>query len=133
MPKELKPCPACHSEELSREYYGGEVWIECLQCGMRGPIFETQIGDETLAEEAWNNLPRAPHITPNDVDCKGCPERREQGLVWTKEPPTVPGWYWLRDFGKETRIAYFAVNPSLFAVGPAREWSGPVPIPEEAA
>ena len=35
---------------------------------------------------------RAPHIIPNDVDCKGCPERQNQGLVWTKEPPTVPGW-----------------------------------------
>lgn len=68
MPKELKPCPACHSEELSREYYGRDVWIECLQCGMRGPSFKSPIVNGILAEKAWNALPRAPHITPNEAD-----------------------------------------------------------------
>lgn len=87
---------------------------------------------------------RAPHITPNDADCKGCPERRP-GLVWTKEPPTVPGWYWHRMIGSKqsSTMAYAGGredNLRCESIWGNRyltrfkgfEWAGPIPIPEEA-
>lgn len=91
MPEELKPCPACGA---SVRLEGGDQWynqnsfvIRCEDptCGC------IRVGDTERDEciRRWNSLPRAPHITPNDVDCKGCPERRP-GLAWTTEPPTVP-------------------------------------------
>lgn len=70
MCKELKPCPACGA---SVRLVGGDEWhnrdhfvIRCenLGCGC------VRIGD-TKREECvrrWNNLPRAPHITPNEAD-----------------------------------------------------------------
>lgn len=142
MPKELKPCPACHSKKVSREQYKDEVWIECLQCGMRGPSFNSPIANDILAERAWNALPRAPHITPNDVDCKGCPERRSQGLVWTENPPTVPGWYWIRAKKGGKNVVFEVVSEgdqldvdmagASFSIEALMvEWSGPIPIPEE--
>lgn len=88
---------------------------------------------------------RAPRITPNDADCKGCPERQNQGLVWTKEPPTVPGWYWQRAIGREDTctMAWITLEnkklrcKSIFGDRQLTrfkgfEWAGPIPIPEEA-
>ena len=87
--------------------------------------------------------PEPPRITPNDVDCKGCPERRP-GLVWTKEPPTVPGWYWQRLIGRENTctMAWITLEnkklrcKSIFGDRQLTrfkgfEWAGPIPIPEE--
>lgn len=34
------------------------------------------VEDKHAAAEAWNSLPRRHEITPNAVDCAGCPERR---------------------------------------------------------
>lgn len=91
---------------------------------------------------------RAPHITPNDVDCKGCPERRP-ALVWTKERPTVPGWYWYTqsDFSRPRIVqlmyrgldtdrltASFAGNEEdEWVEDMVGRWAGPIPMPEEHA
>lgn len=90
--------------------------------------------------------PEPPHITPNDVDCKGCPERQNQGLVWTKERPTVPGWYWYQCCFSRPRIAQIMYRgldtdrlTASFAGNEEDEWvedmvgrwAGPIPIPEE--
>ena len=88
---------------------------------------------------------RASRITPNDVDCKGCPERRP-GLVWTKEP-TVPGWYWYTqsDFSRPRIVqlmyrgldtdrltASFAGNEEdEWVEDMVGRWAGPIPMPEE--
>lgn len=87
---------------------------------------------------------RAPHITPNDADCKGCPERRP-GLVWTKEPPTVPGWYWYQRYFSRPRIvqimyrgldtdrltASFAGNEEdEWVEDMVGRWAGPISMPE---
>ena len=87
---------------------------------------------------------RAPRITPNDADCKGCPERQNQGLVWGTEPPTVPGWYWQRLIGRENTctMAWITLEnkklrcKSIFGDRQLTrfkgfEWAGPIPIPEE--
>ena len=87
---------------------------------------------------------RAPHITPNDVDCKGCPERQNQGLVWSAKPPTVPGWYWQRAIGRENTctMAWITLEnktlrcKSIFGDRQLTwfknfEWAGPIPMPEE--
>lgn len=87
---------------------------------------------------------RAPHITPNDADCKGCPERQNQGLVWSAKPPTVPGWYWQRAIGREDTctMAWITLEnkklrcKSIFGDRQLTrfkgfEWAGPIPIPEE--
>lgn len=91
--------------------------------------------------------PEPPRITPNDVDCKGCPERRP-GLVWGTESPTVPGWYWQRAIGREDtctmawiRVSFGDKNLRCKSIFGDRqltrfkgfEWAGPIPIPEEHA
>lgn len=91
---------------------------------------------------------RAPHITPNDADCKGCPERQNQGLVWGTESPTVPGWYWYTqsDFSRPRIVqlmyrgldtdrltASFAGNEEdEWVEDMVGRWAGPIPMPEEA-
>lgn len=49
------------------EASGGTVafFVKCPHCCMSGPIHDITV----LAEAVWNNLPRAPHITPNDANC----------------------------------------------------------------
>lgn len=143
MPEELKPCPACGNDYPAKYFDPSLGWkysIICNVCGMQGP--RTKASDE--AHAAWNALPRSPHITPNDADCAGCPERRDQGLVWTKEPPTVPGWYWHRMIGSQqsSTMAYVGGregNLRCKSIWGDRyltrfkdfEWAGPIPRPEE--
>lgn len=90
---------------------------------------------------------RAPHITPNDADCKGCPERQNQGLTWSTGHPTVPGWYWYTqsDFSRPRIVqlmyrgldtdrltASFAGNEEdEWVEDMVGRWAGPIPIPEE--
>ncbi len=71
--QELKRCPACGATSPMRETYNGSLWIECPECGMRGP---TAADMWEQVENAWNALPRRHIIEPNDVDCAGCPHRR---------------------------------------------------------
>lgn len=90
---------------------------------------------------------RAPHITPNDVDCKGCPERQNQGLVWSMEKPKAPGWYWYHRYFSSPRIVqlmYRGLDTDRLVVSFAGNeenewvedmvgwWAGPILIPEEA-
>lgn len=141
MPQELKPCPACGA---SVRLEGGDQWynqnsfvIRCEDptCGC------IRVGDTERDEciRRWNSLPRAPHITPNDADCKGCPERRP-GLEWTTEPPTVPGWYWWR-WHKGAEAIPLEVREGLIVEYPRRtlravadiggQWAGPIPMPKD--
>lgn len=141
MPQKLKPCPACGA---SVRLEGGDQWynqnsfvIRCEDptCGC------IRVGDTERDEciRRWNSLPRAPHITPNDVDCKGCPERRP-GLAWTTEPPTVPGWYWWR-WHKGAEAIPLEVREGLIVEYPRRtlravadiggQWAGPIPMPKD--
>lgn len=90
---------------------------------------------------------RAPRITPNDADCKGCPERQNQWLVWTMEKPKAPGWYWYHRYFSSPRIVqlmYRGLDTDRLVVSFAGNeenewvedmvgwWAGPIPIPEEA-
>lgn len=141
MPQELKPCPACGA---SVRLEGGDQWynqnsfvIRCEDptCGC------IRVGDTERDEciRRWNSLPRATHITPNDADCKGCPERRP-GLEWTTEPPTVPGWYWWR-WHKGAEAIPLEVREGLIVEYPRRtlravadiggQWAGPIPMPKD--
>lgn len=148
MPEELNPCPICgenknlmvaknnHPIAADKPYY-----IQCGNgCLCAGPTASATV---EAAIAAWNALPRAPHITPNDADCKGCPERRP-GLVWGTEPPTVPGWYWQRLIGRENTctMAWITLEnkklrcKSMFGDRQLTrfkgfEWAGPIPMPEE--
>ena len=96
MPEELNPCPICgenknlmvaknnHLIAADKPYY-----IKCGNgCLCAGP---TASATAEAAIAAWDAFPRAPHITPNDADCKGCPERQNQGLVWTTGSPRCRG------------------------------------------
>lgn len=149
MPEELNPCPICgenknlmvaknnHPIAADKPYY-----IQCGNyCLCAGP---TASATAEAAIAAWNNLPRASHITPNDVDCKGCPERQNQWLVWTTGQPKVPGWYWQRAIGREDTctMAWITLEnkklrcKSIFGDRQLTrfkgfEWAGPIPIPEE--
>lgn len=57
-------------------------------------------------------------------------------LVWTREAPTVaePGWWWRRVVGttdiESVDIVYMA--PWISGPTDGYEWSGPIPLPEEA-
>lgn len=72
MGNNLKPCPHCGS---SAELYAGDVpgrdYVSCasLDCSVCGP-FGNNAED---AVRKWNALPRRHEITPNAVDCAGCP------------------------------------------------------------
>ena len=144
MPEELKLCPACEKNNgvciaRTTSVVTYAVYCHNKDCEMRGPKRLTQ--EEAFA--AWNALPRSPHVTPNDADCAGCPERRDQGLVWTKEPPTVPGWYWLYEESSPSRPVevvpfgpkgimhihgYTEMQPVASIMG---WWAGPLLRPEE--
>ena len=66
-------------------------------------------------------------------------------LVWTKTPPTVPGWYWHRWFNKfskqfsKGRMVECSGNGILVdddgvgwtATQDFDEWAGPIPEPKE--
>ena len=141
MPQELKPCPACGA---SVRLEGGDQWynqnsfvIRCEDptCGC------IRVGDTERDEciRRWNALPRAPHITPNDVDCKGCPERRP-GLVWTDEPPKVPGWYWWRGYKhmapmplnvQDGVIVQYPITTLRAVSDVYGKWAGPIPMPKD--
>lgn len=61
-------------------------------------------------------------------------------LVWRKEPPDGPGWWWVKagDAKYIVRIAIKAGVPmsrgwnGYFPVSPHWEWAGPIPLPKEA-
>lgn len=143
MPEKLNPCPACGEKNVVTRQACDHFFVKCPHCCMSGPIHDITV----FAEAAWNNLPRAPHITPNDADCKGCPERQNQGLVWSAKPPTVPGWYWYTqsDFSRPRIVqlmyrgldtdrltASFAGNEEdEWVEDMVGRWAGPIPIPEE--
>lgn len=70
----LKPCPHCGGTDL-RVYWNDiyeKHYVRCHACHMQGP----EIYGREAAADAWNAIPRRHEITPNSVDCQGCPERR---------------------------------------------------------
>lgn len=70
----LKPCPHCGGTDL-RVYWNDiyeKHYVRCHACHMQGP----EIYGREAAADAWNAIPRRHEITPNSVDCAGCPERR---------------------------------------------------------
>lgn len=119
---ELMPCPHCGGTDLQVDYNG--VWerhfVRCYNhdCNMQGP----EVYGRENAAEAWNDLPRA--------------------LVWTSEPPKVPGYYWSRD----DRVCFVGVveafrdcnslclfypgNEVVEDIPPDCEWAGPIPEPK---
>lgn len=143
MPEKLNPCPACGEKNVVTRQACDHFFVKCPHCCMSGPIHDIIV----FAEAAWNNLPRAPHITPNDADCKGCPDRRP-GLVWTKESPKVSGNYWWicgQEQPDEPQMVNVVLSEGRFhfffhySEGPffhecdSCQWAGPIPMPEEHA
>lgn len=142
MPEELKPCPYCGNDYPAKCFDPSLGWkysIICNVCGMQGP--RTKASDE--AHAAWNALPRSRASPPTTPTASGCPERRDQSLVWTKEPPTVPGWYWLYEESSPSRPVevvpfgpkgimhihgYTEMQPVASIMG---WWAGPLLRPEE--
>lgn len=65
-------------------------------------------------------------------------------LVWTRVPPSEPGWWWIRDLNGRAIIEVKTMAPSYklcLMSGPVAvpvditrgvEWSGPIPLPKEA-
>lgn len=116
MSEELKPCPACGSCVLKVNHY--TCIVECQSCGLRGPF------DRESPEKAWNALPRR--------------------LRWTKEKPTVSGFYWWRDTAFDIMATIVAVdveNRASIIIGSENvvdftkvdgEWAGPIQEPEDA-
>ncbi|WP_448338944.1 Lar family restriction alleviation protein [Desulfovibrio piger] len=127
---QLKPCPNCGEDNLREcvSLLTKHDFIMCMSCGMKGP----EVMTVSSAINAWNSLPRHHDISPNKVDCAGCPERRyRQGLVWTKEEPMHEGWYWWKcagiigiDFVREGGKRVLNDKTAL--------WAGPIPLPQEA-
>lgn len=131
MHEKMKPCPnpICKSEELSVIVEDSEcAHCFCTSCGVCGP---TSAQGHFGAISAWNSLPRAPRITPNDADCKGCPERRppQPALTWTDESPKEAGWYW-HHIPPHFGMGIEWIDPEDQEPGDG-EWAGPIPLPEE--
>lgn len=52
-------------------------------------------------------------------------------LVWTSEPPKVPGWYWYRHKPSRTiAMINIDVDPTEYESLPG-QWAGPIPEPRE--
>ena len=129
-------------------YYGPHECTALFVSGITSSIGKKEYEAMQKAIASALATPEPPRITPNDVDCKGCPERRP-GLVWTKEPPTVPGWYWYTqsDFSRPRIVqlmyrgldtdrltASFAGNEEdEWVEDMVGRWAGPIPMPEEHA
>lgn len=112
----FKPCPNPGCTSVGQLHYQFEnvgsprVRIECL-CGTAGPwaaMHGERMADGTgEAVGLWNALPRA--------------------LRWTTEPPSVPGWCWVRSDGGPAEMV--RVSNPVEARG--REYAGPVLEPIE--
>lgn len=116
--KELKPLPcpawACQGELVECKQDGENFFIECAECGMRGPVE----CDPYHAQQSWDWIPRA--------------------LRWTHEPPKVAGWYWWRWANFQEHIC-IQVRHGLIVEHPRKqlrdaeeiggEWAGPIPAP----
>lgn len=127
-------------------YYGPHECTALFVSGTTSSIGKKECEAMQKAIASALATPEPPRITPNDADCKGCPERRP-GLVWTKEPPTVPGWYWYHRYFSSPRIVqlmYRGLDTDRLVVSFAGNeenewvedmvgwWAGPIPMPEEA-
>jgi len=66
-------------------------------------------------------------------------------LIWKRELPTQPGWYWLRELEhftqqKEVRVVKLrnyvgelaVENSTIKGWKEKSEWAGPIPEPQEA-
>lgn len=144
MPEELT---AKNKIEILSVLYGPYECTALFVSGITSSIGKKECEAMQKAIASALATPEPPHITPNDADCKGCPERQNQGLVWTKEPPTVPGWYWYHRYFSSPRIVqlmYRGLDTDRLVVSFAGNeenewvedmvgwWAGPIPIPEEA-
>ena len=143
MPEELT---SKNKIEILSVLYGPHGCTALFVSGITSSIGKKECEAMQKAIASVLATPEPPRITPNDVDCKGCPERRP-GLVWTKEPPTVPGWYWYTqsDFSRPriVQIMYRGLDTdrltASFAGNEEDEWvedmvgrwAGPIPMPEE--
>lgn len=121
--EELKPCPACGALV---NITGGdgwhnqhEFWICCEneECGC------VRVGDTEREEciRRWNDIPRR--------------------MNWTKEPPKVPGFYWItgdpitvvevcKNSNGELVVFYpgSEIEDDIAYLGDC-EWAGPIPEP----
>lgn len=125
MSAQMKPCPGykCNNTYCCvRVIMQGYAYVYCHHCNCAGPYVYTTEG-ETIAElrsraiAAWNALPRE--------------------LVWTKEHPQAPGWYWVRSVCPDTGFASPAIayhyNDGVGEVSQnyLHQWAGPIPEPLE--
>lgn len=111
----LEPCPnlECPGSEPVIDQHpqiltSKAVRVICLGCQTCGPLRNT----ESEARRLWNLLPRAPR--------------------WTSEPPTAPGWYWMKtseDSGHAMMIEYATSRPNP----PEYRFAGPIPQPPSPA
>ena len=131
MPEELT---SKNKIEILSVLYGPHECTALFVSGITSSIGKKEYEAMQKAIASALATPEPPRITPNDVDCKGCPERRP-GLVWTKEPPTVPGWYWWRekDRPEGKAIIIYTNDMDLMYCADSEEWAGPIPMPEEPA
>lgn len=114
---ELKPCPAwaCQGELVESKQDGDSFYIECTECGMRGPVEL----DPYHAQQSWNWLPRA--------------------LRWTHEPPKVAGWYWWRtskgqnvntiQIWSRSGVLGYCFDTEFITALDRGEWAGPIAPP----
>lgn len=127
-------------------YYGPHECTALFVSGITSSIGKKECEAMQKAIASALATPEPPRITPNDADCKGCPERRP-GLVWTMEKPKAPGWYWYHRYFSSPRIVqlmYRGLDTDRLVVSFAGNeenewvedmvgwWAGPIPIPEEA-
>lgn len=144
MPEQLKPCPACGSDNVeclvctinADENQDVHFHIACEACYTSGPIAD----NGKIAADKWNSLPRRPDY--NDTDCAGCPERRRSLLTWITVPPKVAGKYWWRPSGKRIgrirdmfvrngEVGFLDRNDRFIKDLDEGEWAGPIPTPLE--
>lgn len=123
MPEELTllPCPACGEEADILDSFerdgNGHVAIGWSAYCTRRCLTTSERGSREEAAALWNALPRA--------------------LVWTNEPPKVPGMYWNRSKNYPNEACIIKVSKyrieQLGQMGCSQneQWAGPIPEPRE--
>lgn len=112
----LLPCPACGNPDAVVSVTTRAA-VYCPMCGMCGPC-SPKVDTEYVVRQ-WNALPRA--------------------MMWTDEPPKVPGYYWCRykgsgkDTWSPTYIPACADHTKYTILFKSKdvEWAGPIPEPRE--
>ena len=106
-------------------------------------VYEAMVKE--LEKPVWRDFASLPAHTGNafiDIIEAALTQARAEGLVWSTEKPTVPGWYWWMAEGYEPSVHYvdivdgypeaiYSDNGDNLLEDFAGQWAGPLSPPTQ--